>query len=125
MKLLTIACSLALFSQSCATIFTNANKKFTIHSADPQTKIFFNNHYLGKGSATTKMRAYGTDLVIGKKQGCSTTTKRVNKKTYWDWFLFGNCLVNYCLGMLIDVATGAHRGLAQEHYIVTPKCGLL
>ena len=53
------------------------------------------------------------------------SSDRQNKKTYWDWFLFGNCLVNYCLGMLIDVATGAHRGLAQKHYIVTPKCGLL
>ena len=125
MKLLAIACSLALFSSSCATIFTRANKKFVVRSNEPQTEIFLNNHYLGKGSATAKMRPYETDVLVGKKQGCSTTTKQLNKRTYWDWFLFGNCLLNHCIGMLIDVVTGAHRGLDQEHYIVTPKCNLL
>lgn len=121
--LLAIVCSLALFLSSCATIFTNPSRRFVVGSYDPQTKIFLNNRYLGKGSATAKMRIYGTDVLVGKKQGCSTTTQRLKKKTYWGWFFFGNCLLNYCTGMLLDIATGAHRGLDRAHYILTPKCG--
>ena len=124
MKVLAIVvCGLALMSSSCATMFTTTNTRFVARSDDPQAKIFLNNRYLGKGSATAKMRSYGTDVIVGKKAGCSATTRHLNKKTYWGWFFFGNCLLNYCIGMLVDLATGAHRGLDQEHYIVTPNCG--
>ena len=87
------------------------------------TKIYLNNQYLGDGSATARMRPYGTDIIIGKKPGCSDAKQRLNKVTYWGWFLFGNCLLTYCVGILIDLATGAHRGLDQTQYDVTPHCG--
>lgn len=122
MKCLAVACGLGLFLSSCATMFTNAKTRFVARSDDPQAKIYLNNRYLGKGSATAKARRYGTDIIVGKKAGCSDATRQLDKKTYWGWFLVGNCLLNYCIGLLVDLATGAHRGLDQQHYIVTPNC---
>ena len=123
MKILSIMCSLALFSSSCATMFADSKKRIVVKSDDPRAKIYINNRYLGKGSATTKVKAFGSEVVSGKKNGCQTTIRTVDKVTHWGWFLIGNCLTYACLGMIVDLATGAWRGVDEEYYIVTPSCG--
>ena len=105
-----------------ATVVSCLCRNGEIPSQCQPTEIYLNNQHIGNGSAAASMRPYGLDIIVGKRPGCSDTTQRLNKKTYWGWFLVGNCLLTYCTGMLIDLITGAHRGLDQKHYTVAPKC---
>ncbi len=113
---------LLVMISGCATMFTNAPRRVIVRSDDPAAKIFLDDRYLGKGSATAKIKPYGNYVLIAKKAGCSSFSHPVSKKVFLGWFLLGNCLLNWCSGILIDLLTGAHIGLDQEHYLVNPSC---
>ena len=86
------------------------------------TEIYLNGDYIGTGTATANMRPYGTDTVVAKKTGCLDTEITLEKKTAWGSFLFANCLLTGCLGILIDVLTGGYRYLDRINYNISSKC---
>ena len=123
MKVLAVVCGLALFSSSCATMFHDTNHRVIATSSIKSAKLYHNHRFIGKGTASTFIEAHGSDVLSGKHPKCETNEQLVRKNMRWGWFLIGNCIFNACWGILVDLASGAWRGLAQKQYDVTPHCG--
>lgn len=51
MKKIFVLCAILMLS-ACASMLSGTNENFIIRSEDDNTKLYFNNEYIGKGSGS-------------------------------------------------------------------------
>ena len=105
--------------------FSGTNENFIIRSEDDNTKLYFNNEYIGKGSGsiTVSKKNLKNAMIKAEKKGCRTTLKKIETKI--DPTTFLGCLIDFCIFTVFVVdwgATGAINEAIQTDYLVTPIC---
>lgn len=122
MRNLQISIFLSVLLTGCATMFVHTNDRVVVRSDNKAAKLYLNGRYLGKGSGNAKVPKYGSYTLFAKQKGCLADSRPIDRTFYPGWFLFGNCLLNGCFGIFVDLITGAYRGLDQNNYVLNPNC---
>ena len=107
----------------CASIFSGTKETFVINSTEKDSKIYFNEEYIGDTAATiTVSKKRLPDAIIKvTKEGCNDTVRHIETKFNALTLLgFPVWPINI---LLIDWGlTGAIREATQTSYIINPIC---
>lgn len=126
MKFIKVSvCVLSVFLNSaCATMFNGSSATVTVRSEDPKAKLYYNDTYVGQGSASFPVPKKGNHSVRATKEGCGDGTVAIQKK-FDATSLLGVLLDFGIVSMLIvdGAATGAIQDIEPKNYVVNPNCG--
>jgi hypothetical protein len=111
------------FFSGCAAMFHGTTQQVSIRSNTPDTELYVNETYLGKGDTITALRKNKDYSITARKNGCHPTTVPVLKTfdpltllgILLDWGLFSVLIID-------GVATGAWQQFDQTSYVVDPLC---
>lgn len=116
--------TLSISMTGCASMFHGSSQQINIRSNDPDTKLYVNEAYAGKGATVTSFEKNKTYALKGEKEGCITATALPTKSFDAVSLLciFGG-LLGIVLGLVIDGAvTGAAGQYGQTSYVLDPDC---
>lgn len=122
MRVLAIACGLALLSSSCATIMTDNQVRITLVSEEPGTIFYVNDRRIrGRGTTATQSVIQRDDHVFtGEKKGCDSGAADYEKRV--SGWIAGNIILGGIIGLVIDLATNKFWVAKRKKYNVTPYC---
>ena len=106
----------------CATMFVNADDRVIVRTDTKKAKLYHNGKLIGRKSASFRISHYGSNIIEAKKRGCTADMRTIDKRYYLGWFLLGNCLLNFCSGMLFDLVSGAWIGVEDKYHELEPDC---
>ena len=123
-KLKVLVCVVSLLLNSaCATMFNGSSTTVTVRSEDPKAKLYYNDTYVGQGSASFPVSKKGSHAVRATKEGCGDGSVAIQKK-FDPTSLLGILIDLGIVSMLIvdGVATGAIQDIEPKNYVVNPNC---
>ena len=107
----------------CAAMFHGSNDQVTVISGDPESKLYMDANYLGKGSGTIFVKRNTVHTIFAKKKGCADGI--VQTQTSFDSVSLLGILIDWGLISMLVVdwgATGAMWKIDPLLYSVTPHC---
>ena len=117
-KNLFAATAAGLLLNGCATVFGPPSDIVTVNAQDKDTKIFINDDYMGKGTASYSVPRGKTIIIAGEKEGCARNMIQSQKT------LVGITMLNifFWPGFIVDVATGAIARTEPTVYNIRLNC---
>jgi hypothetical protein len=115
--------TLAAQSMGCATMFHGSTDQISIHSNEPDAKIYLDGNEIGTGNAVYAVPKKGNHIIRVSKQGCTDVITPI-KYSFDGISLLGILIDLGLISMLIvdGAATGAISKADQTSYILTPSC---
>lgn len=118
-----VACMLASSLSGCASMFHGSSQQIAIRSNVPDTELFVNEAYIGKGNGVTTFKKNKNYMITARKAGCTDTSVPASKS--FDATTLLGILIDWGIIsiLLIDgAATGAWKQFDQESYVIDPRC---
>lgn len=110
----------SLCTQSCAVMFQGSKKDVTVRTTTPGASIWIDGEKKGTDAVTERLSRKSDHTILVKKDGCSTQSLSVEKKTQVGWIIF-DALFNW-LAFATDAPTGAWNTFEKSNYTVELDC---
>ncbi len=120
-KLLLVILIIAL--NGCAAMFHGASQQVAIRSNQPDTDLYVNEAYVGKGNTVTTFKKRDNYVITARKEGCEAVSVPATKS--FDATTLLGVLIDFGIVsvLLVDgAATGAWRQFDQTSFVIDPKC---
>jgi hypothetical protein len=107
----------------CAAMFHGTTQQISIRSNVPDTDLYVNEAYVGKGSGVIALNKNGTYVITAKKEGCTTSQYPISKS--FDGITLLGVFIDLGLVSILVVdgaATGAWKQFDQTSFVLDPVC---
>jgi hypothetical protein len=107
----------------CAAMFHGTTQQVGIRSNVPDTELYVNEAYVGKGNGVTTFHKNQNYMITARKEGCNAVTVPV-QKSFDAITLLGVFLDFGIISVLVvdGAGTGAWQQFDQTSYVIDPQC---
>lgn len=112
-----------LLTTGCASMFHGSTQQIAIRSNVPDTELFVNEAYVGKGSGVTTFKKNQNYVITARKEGCTAASIPASK-SFDATTLLGILLDWGIISILVvdGIGTGAWQQFDQTNYVIDPQC---